>query len=73
MPSVTGEPGRGGSSPARRELNQHMHHKHPGEVVVGTTLQRLVEHEELHRLRHWDHTHEDYELPGSWHRALKDG
>lgn len=73
MRSVTDQPGRGGSTPARRELNEHMSRKHHGEpALTGTTFQRLVAHEELHNARNWDHTHDDYELPAQWSVSVKD-
>lgn len=70
--SVGDERGRHGTTPARRELNQHMHRKHPGHTLTGNTWQRLVAHEELHSAQHWDHDHEDFELPAQWHVAVKD-
>lgn len=73
MRSSTDEPGRGGSLPVRRELNQHMHRKHPGApALTGNTWERLVAHEEMHAAQHWDHVHDDYELPAEWRAAVKD-
>ena len=69
MPSVTDEPGKGGTTPARKELNQHMHRKHNGALLTGNTWERLVAHEELHNATACDHTHEDFELPAQWQDA----
>ena len=72
MRSLTDEPGRGGTSPARKELNQHMHSKHGRAKLTGDTFQRLVAHEEMHQTQQWDHVHDDYELPALWRAAVKD-
>jgi type IV secretory pathway VirD2 relaxase len=72
MKSTSDESGRGGSSPTRRELNQHLTRKHSSAVLTGNTWERLVAHEELHTRQHWDHTHADYELPAEWQVAVKD-
>jgi hypothetical protein len=71
--SLGDEPGRGGTVPAKRELNQHMHRKHPdAPTLSGNTWERLVAHEELHVSQQWDHDHDDYELPAVWHIVRKD-
>lgn len=60
----------------RRALNQHMHRKHPGmPPLTGDTIDRLVQHEELHKKHpaRWDHTHEDYTLPAEWREAVTRG
>jgi hypothetical protein len=72
MRSSTDEPGRGTASPARREINQHMHRKHNGMKAEGTTIERQEAHEELHRRQHWDHAHDDYGLPAEFRPAVKD-
>lgn len=72
MRSVGDERGRGGTTPARKELNQHMHQKHRGTALTGSTFQRLVLHEELHAMQTWDHQHDDFELPAQWHATVKD-
>lgn len=64
--SVGDEPGKGGTSPALREVNQHLHHKHNGERASGALWSRLIYHQELHVTGEPDHTHADYELPAEW-------
>lgn len=72
MRSTTDEPGRGGTTPARKELNVHMHQEHRRAKLTGNTWERLVQHEELHHTQEWDHTHDDYELPAAWRATVRD-
>lgn len=71
MRSTTDEPGRGGTTPTRKELNKHLHEKHGRTKLAGNTWERLVQHEELHTAQEWDHTHDDYELPAEWRVAVR--
>lgn len=54
-----------GDGTERQVINRHLYRRHGGLKATGTTMDRLLLHEELHRKR-CDHEHADMLKPGAY-------
>lgn len=59
-------------SPLRKAINQHLHRKHRGFAGVGSTENRIIQHEMLHAKGGCDHTHDVHDDDPSNFTAVMD-